>query len=168
MRNSVPAMVVSIILLFFNMIIAPSYFIGMINWRNDMNVAQTAARDFIDRAIDGSGVSDDMIADLNLSLASCTCTFEYDVKHETRLINPANGTPGSTDQYTTGIVMTEPDSSKSIVTQWVPTNSDVYSQGDIITIEIRQTSSNIFQQLAKNFLSSSYNNKTIRFSGMVR
>ena len=48
MRNSVVSTILSIIILFISLIVLPSFFIGVINWRTDMNTCQVAARNFVD------------------------------------------------------------------------------------------------------------------------
>ena len=78
MRQSIVSNVIAIIILFVSLIVLPSYFIGIINWRSDMNTCQTAARNFVDMVIDNGKISDKALTDLNLSIASCSGDFVYE------------------------------------------------------------------------------------------
>ena len=82
MRGSVVGMVVAIIVAFISLILLPAYFIGIINWRTDMNTCQNCARNFVDMVIDNGQITDRALSDLNLGLASCSSTFTYEVYKE--------------------------------------------------------------------------------------
>lgn len=151
MRSSIIGMVVGIIIAFLCLVVSPIYHTSIINWRDDMNTAQTAARNFVDKVIDTGEISDITLTDLNLMLATCTCSFDYEIWRETKVVNPA----GAGRTYTTW--------------QQVEIRSDtLWETGDIVTIEIRQTSQGIFQRLAAGFFNTTYSNRVIRLSGMVR
>ena len=151
MRNSVVANVLGIIILFLSLIILPTYFIGIINWRNDMNTCQTAARNFVDMVIDNGQITDKAVSDLNLSLAACTSTFTYDYYREEKTTNP-DGAGGS-------------------VTTWnycEVSQDTVWRSGDICTIVIEQKGMSVYQRIAAAILGTSYSRIEVRLSGMVR
>lgn len=152
MRNSITGIVIGVIILFIGAILLPIYFIACINWRDDMNTAQTAARNFVDKVIDTREVSEEALTDLNLALATTTCNFNYTYYRETKVVNPGE-TDGSTH------------------TTWQPaeiTSNTIWKTGDIVTIEITQTSDGLFQRFAQGFLGMGFNRREVRLSGMVR
>ena len=153
MRSSPVAIAISIVILFIGLIVLPSYYIGIVNWRNDMDTAMTAGRDFIDKAIDTRQISQDMEDDLNLALAGCSAHFSYSVVREIPITNPTAGNNGK-ETYPSYI------QSENL--------KEEFQTGDIITIEIKQESDTLFQRIAQTFLSTAYAKKTIRFSAMVR
>lgn len=152
MRNSVVSMVMGIIILFLSLVILPTYFIGVINWRNDLNTCQTAARNFVDMVIDNGQITDKCLSDLNLSLASCSSTFTYEYFREEKSTNPG-GIAGSA------------------VTSWnftEVTTDTAWRTGDIVTIVITQRGVNPFQRISQMILGTSYSTIEVRLSGMVR
>ena len=52
MKNNVVGIVISVIVLFMSLIVLPTYFIGIVNWRNDRAICLSAARNFVDMVID--------------------------------------------------------------------------------------------------------------------
>lgn len=151
MRSSTVGVIVGVILLFISIIVLPTYFIGITNWRDDMNTCQTAARNFVDMVIDNGQITDKALADLNLSLASCSNTFTYEFYREEKTTNP-DGAGGS-------------------VTTWnyVEVNKDTkWRTGDLCTITIKQQGMGVYQRLAAALLGTSYSKIEVRLSGMVR
>ena len=153
MRQNIVGNVISIIVLFIGLIILPSYFIGIIQWRQDMNICQTAARNFVDMVIDDRKITERALSDLNLSIASCTGDYNYEYFREEKIVNP------------------NPETANSYLTTWVHkdvTDDTKWRTGDIVTIVISQKKVNLFQRLATALLGSSWNNIEVRLSGMVR
>ena len=153
MRNSIMGLVLGVIVLFVGMILMPIYYNACMDWRDDMNTAQTAARNFVDKVIDTRTVSEEALTDLNLALATTTCNFTYKYYRETKVVNPD----------TSGVSVTH--------TTWQAaeiTDSTIWKTGDIITIEIEQSSVGLFQRFAQGFLGLGFNRRTVRLSGMVR
>ncbi len=153
MRDSIIGKVISVIILFLGFVVLPSYYIGVINWRNDMNTCQTAGRNFVDMVIDNGQITEWALTDLNLQIASCTGEFTYEYYREEKVVNP------------------NPDKPGEYITTWVhvEVNDDtVWRTGDIITIVISQKNANLFQRLSNALMSSSWNNIEVRLSGMVR
>ena len=153
MRNSIIGVVIGVLVLFVSLIVLPSYFIGIINWRTDMNKCQSAARNFVDMVIDNGQVSDRALSDLNLSVASCSSTFTYEYYREERVTNP------------------DPNTAGEVIVEWVHTDVDKdtnWRTGDLVTIVITQTNPNMFQRVSSMLLGTSYNNMEIRLTGMVR
>lgn len=151
MRNSIVGVILGVIILFIGMVLMPIYYVAVMNWRDDMNTAQTAARNFVDSVIDTKEVSEEALTDLNLALATTTCNFNYKYYRETKVVNPN----GSGATHTTW--------------QAAEIKSDtIWKTGDIITIEITQTSDGLFQRFAMGFLGMGFNRREVRLSGMVR
>lgn len=153
MRQSIVSNVIAIIILFVSLIVLPAYFIGIINWRSDMNTCQTAARNFVDMVIDNGKISEKALTDLNLSIASCSGDFVYEYYREEKVVNPD---PDHSGQYITTYAHVEVDQN----TEW--------RTGDIVTIVVTQKSMNLFQRLSNALMGASYNNIEIRLAGMVR
>lgn len=151
MRSSIIANVLGVIILFLSLIILPTYYIGIVNWRDDMNTCQTAARNFVDMVIDNKQITEKAMSDLNLSLASCSSTFTYEYYREEKTTNP-DGHGGSITTW--NYVEVEPD------TEW--------RTGDICTIVITQKGMNVYQRIGAAILGTSYNRIEVRLSGMVR
>lgn len=152
MRNSIVATVLGVIILFIALIVLPSYYMGVIHWRDDVNTCQTAARNFVDMVIDNGQITDRSLSDLNLSLAGCHSTFTYEYYREQRVTNP------------------DPVNGEAVV-EWVHTEVDEdtnWYSGDLVTIVITQQDQSLFQKLSSFLLGSSYNNIEIRLTGMVR
>lgn len=146
MRDSIIGKVIGVIILFYSLIVLPTYFVGVIQWRNDMNTCQAAARNYVDMIIDNGQITERAVTDLNLSLGSCYSTFTYNVYREEKITNPTG-------------------------TSWVYVDIEddtVWRTGDIVTIEITQEGSNIFQSLSAMMLGTSYQKVDVRLAGMVR
>ena len=159
MRNSIVGMIVGVIILFVSLIILPIYFVAIVNWRDDMNTAQTSARNFVDMVIDNGQITEKALSDLNLSLAGCTGTFTYEYYKEEKTTNPAikldaDGHEVHTTETTWNVVEVGPDT--------------IWREGDLVTIEIHQSGMNLFQRLAAATMGSYFTSVDIRLSGMVR
>lgn len=149
MRSSITGTVIGIVLLFYSMIVLPMYYLGCVQWRDDMNMVQNSTRNFIDKVIDTGEMSEDAVADFNLALASCSSTFSYKIYHEQIVTNPGLG--GKT------------------ITTWIYTeNMDDWNVGDIITVEVKQVSQNFFQRVSSMMIGLVYSNKSCTMAGMVR
>lgn len=154
MRNSIVSMMISVIIMFVSLIVLPLYFISVIDWRDDMNTIQSACRNFVDEVVDVGQITDQMVADMNLQLASCSSTFNWKISKKTKVTNP------------------DPDAALgATLTTWQPTDCNydtTFSTGDIIIVEVNQVSQNLFQRLSALLLGSSYNSRQCRLAGMVR
>ena len=152
MKISIAGLVVQLFLLFFSLIVAPIYFMSIIQYYKDVNRIQTAERNFVDYVIDNRQVSDAALAELNLSIAAVSTPVKVSIKRETRVINPGSQ-PGAVD------------------VTWVYAEYDkdtIWEQGDLISVEVKQEQANIMQQISSVFLGSSYNNIRMNLTGMVR
>lgn len=158
MRNSIVGVIIGVIILFLSLIVLPTYYISIVNWRDDMNTCQTAARNFVDMVIDNGQITDKALSDLNLSLAGCTGTFTYEYYKEEKTTNPA-------------VVMINGVETMGSETTWnvVEVNDEtIWREGDLITIVIHQNGLNLYQRLSSAILGSSFTTVEIRLSGMVR
>lgn len=167
MRSSIVSTILGLIILFISLIILPIYFVSIINWRDDMNTAQTAARNFVDMVIDNGQITDKALSDLNLSLAGCTGTFTYEYFKEEKVTNP------SVARDSFGNVITDEYGNKkaSTETTWnyvEVTPETTWREGDLITIEIHQSGMNLFQRLAATMMGTYFTKVDVRLTGMVR
>lgn len=151
MKSSIMGQIVGILILFIGLIILPTYYIGIVNWRDDMNTCQNAARNFVDMVIDNQQITDKAVSDLNLELAGCNSTYVYTVYREEKATNP--------------------DGQGGFIATWNHveiTDDTVWRQGDIVTIEISQRGLNIYQRISALMLGTGYTKIDVRLSGMVR
>ena len=153
MRNSTVGLIIGIVILFLGFNVQTIYFIGCIQWRDDVNTVQNATRNFVDSVIDTGEIAEDTLADFNLALASCQSTYAYKIYHEEIVTNP---------DPTTG----DPNATK---TTWIYTDDlDNWNTGDFITVEVKQVSENFFQRISSSMLSMVFGNRDCTLSGMVR
>lgn len=158
MRSSIVGTILGAAILFISLIVLPIYFVSIVNWRDDMNTCQTAARNFVDMVIDNGQVTDKALSDLNLALASCTGTFVYEYYKEEKTTNPAV-------RYINGVEVDTTETTWNIVTV---NNDTIWREGDLVTIVIEQQGMNLFQRLSAALIGSSYTSVEVRLSGMVR
>lgn len=158
MRVNMIGIILGIIIVFLSLIVLPVYYIGVINWRDDMNTCQVSARNFVDMVIDNGQVTDKALSDLNLSLASCSGTFTYEYYKEAKVTNPS--------------VKNENGEIVGFVeTTWNYTEVDkntTWNEGDLITIVIKQKKLNLFQRLSASITGNTVGAIDVRLSGMVR
>lgn len=152
MRTSIASMAVQVFILFISLVVLPIYFMSIIQYYIDVNRIQTAERNFTDYVIDNRQVSESALSELNLSIAAVSTPVRVYISRETRIINPGS-TAGAVDVSWTAAEYDE---------------NTIWSQGDLITVEVKQESANIMQQLSALFLGSSYNNLNMRLTAMVR
>lgn len=152
MRTSIASMAVQVFILFISLVVLPIYFMSIIQYYIDVNRIQTAERNFVDYVIDNRQVSESALSELNLSIAAVSTPVRVSIERETRIINPGS-TAGAVDVSWTAAEYDE---------------NTIWSQGDLISVEVKQESANIMQQLSSLFLGSSYNNLNMRVTAMVR
>lgn len=153
MRNSPASIIFGIIILFLGYIVLPIYYIGVIQWRDDMNIVQTETRNFLDTICDNHYISETALADFNLQLSSCSAVYTYEIIHEEMITNPNPDPNGIADTSTT----------------WVYTeNLKEFHRGDFVTIEVSQVSDNMFQRISAQFLSFVYGSRDFIATEMVR
>lgn len=152
MKTSIAGMAAQVFILFISLIVLPIYFMSIIQYYKDINMIQTAARNFTDYVIDNRQISDAALSDLNISVAAVSTPVTTKITRETRVINPSL-TPGQVDV-------------RWVYTEW--DQNTVWLQGDLVTVEIKQETGNLMQQISSIFLSSAYNNITVRLTAMVR
>lgn len=152
MKISIAGMATQVFLLFISLIVLPIYFMSIIQYYKDVNRIQIAERNFVDYVIDNRQVSDAALSELNISVAAVSTPVTVKVQRETRVIDPAI-TPGEVDV-------------KWVYAEW--DDHTTWLQGDLVSVECKQESANVMQQLSAVFLGSAYNNLNMRLTGMVR
>lgn len=151
MRQSVPAIVISILVLFLGLFVLPMYYISIFQWRNDYEIMYNECRNLTDRIIDTREYTEEMEEDFNLAVASTNNTFTASVTREVKMVNPDPLNPGST--YTS-----------YMVTDDIRT----YKQGDLVTVTIKQVGLSPLQTIASRILGQVYYTSDITYTARVR
>lgn len=107
-------------------------FIGEIEYTKGMDQALSYTQAFLDKVADTKILTEDMIADFNLEIASCSVGLDARISRETKVINPDPLNPGKT--YATYCL-----------------TDDIYNweQGDVITVEVRGVGTSVYEVLAE-------------------
>lgn len=153
MKISIAGMVTQVVILFLGIVILPIYYMSIIQYYKDVNRIMVAERNLIDYVIDNKQVADSALSEFNLTTAAVSTSVDVTITRETRVIDPSDDSPSKVD------------------VKWVAVDWDkdtVWLQGDLITVNVKQDSSNIMQQISGIFLGSMYNNLDMPMTGMVR
>ena len=153
MKISIAGMVTQVVILFLGIVILPIYYMSIIQYYKDVNRIMVAERNLIDYVIDNKQVADSALSEFNITTAAVSTSVDVTITRETRIIDPSDDSPSKVD------------------VKWVATDWDkdtVWLQGDLITVNVKQDSSNIMQQISGIFLGSMYSNLDMPMTGMVR
>ena len=159
MRHSTAAIVFSCIIVFLGLIIMPIYYLGIIQWRDDMNDAMVASRNFVDSIIDTGSISEDMENDFALTLASCDMGFTYKIERETKYASPNEPLIGNTSAY---------KYANATVSYVYTDDLTHFTKGDIVSITVTPTKFSAWQRIAMLMLNGTFSKKEIHYSAMVR
>ena len=146
-------MVTQVVILFLGIVILPIYYMSIIQYYKDVNRIMVAERNLIDYVIDNKQVADSALSEFNITTAAVSTSVDVTITRETRIIDPSDDSPSKVD------------------VKWVAVDWDkdtVWLQGDLITVNVKQDSSNIMQQISGIFLGSMYSNLDMPMTGMVR
>lgn len=146
-------MVTQVVILFLGIVILPIYYMSIIQYYKDVNRIMVAERNLIDYVIDNKQVADSALSEFNITTAAVSTSVDVTITRETRIIDPSADSPSKVD------------------VKWVAVDWDkdtVWLQGDLITVNVKQDSSNIMQQISGIFLGSMYSNLDMPMTGMVR
>lgn len=153
MKISIAGMVTQVVILFLGIVILPIYYMSIIQYYKDVNRIMVAERNLIDYVIDNKQVADSVLSEFNITTAAVSTSVDVTITRETRVIDPSEDSPSKVD------------------VKWVAVDWDkdtVWLQGDLITVNVKQDSSNIMQQISGIFLGSMYSNLDMPMTGMVR
>ena len=153
MKISIAGMVTQVVILFLGIVILPIYYMSIIQYYKDVNRIMVAERNLIDYVIDNKQVADSALSEFNITTAAVSTSVDVTITRETRIIDPSDDSPSKVD------------------VKWVAVDWDkdtVWLQGDLITVNVKQDSSNIMQQISGIFLGSMYSNLDMPMTGMVR
>ena len=153
MKISIAGMVTQVVILFLGIVILPIYYMSIIQYYKDVNRIMVAERNLIDYVIDNKQVADSALSEFNITTAAVSTSVDVTITRETRIIDPSADSPSKVD------------------VKWVAVDWDkntVWLQGDLITVNVKQDSSNIMQQISGIFLGSMYSNLDMPMTGMVR
>jgi hypothetical protein len=151
MRSAIPGTVIGIILATFMLVIAPLYYIGIVEWARSQSEVMSDTTELVDKVVDTRVLTEDMRADFNLALASKVYNYRATIMRETKIINPDPLLTGET--YTTYVVTD---------------NLSEWEQGDIITVEVEETGGNMFRVIAQGLLGLNIDDNSFRFTARIR
>ena len=151
MKSSVVSVVITIIVLVVSLLVLPTYFKSIENSRDDAVKVQNAMRNFLDVCIDNQKLPEEAIQNLNLDLAACTAGYSYTVRRDQKIVTPTVDGDYAISWVTVGV---EP--------------GDLLSQGDFITVTVKQDTLSIYQRIASILSSSSYEEYKSQMTAMVR
>lgn len=151
MRSSVIGTVVSGILVILLLVVTPLYYIGIVEWAKAENEVIADTRNLIDEVIDTRVLTDDMMADYNLSLAAKSNYYRATITREVKVVNPDPLNPGKT--HTNYMVVDD-------ITNW--------NKGDLITVKVEQVGTNYFRTISRAMLGLDIQSNDIQMTGRVR
>lgn len=151
MKTSVPGAVFLMVLVVLCLVITPMYYISIIQYAKAEDEMMSDVAIVIDKVIDTRELTEDMIADLNLSLAAKPMNYTLSITRETIVTNPDPAHPGST--YSTYIIA-----------------DDIhhYRKGDIITIRVEMFGGSMMTQIAEKLLGMRVADYDYQVAGRVR
>lgn len=151
MRSSIPGTVIGLILVVCMLIISPLYYVGIIEWAKSESEIMSDTSNLIDKVIDTRVLTDDMLADYNISVAAKAIKYRTVITRETKVVNPDPLNPGNT--YTTYVLVDD---------------TSIWKQGDIITITVEPISDSIYNRVSRSMLGLSVDSDGFTLSGRVR
>lgn len=150
MKNPIST-IIAVIAIIYLAYITPMYSIGLIQWARSQSEALSYTRDLLDEVTDTRVLTEDMLEDYALNMASASELYKYEIIRKEKCIMPDPEHPGQT--YTTYIVVDD---------------ISTYNQGDKIIIEVKPVGSNMYQVFSSAFSNTSTLNKGFRLAGRVR
>ena len=87
MANDIPGKIIGLLLAFVLTVIMPFVTVTVENEMLDRRLIIDDVSNFIDEVIDSRNVTDAMINELNVNLASYGVTVDYDITHYARSVN---------------------------------------------------------------------------------
>lgn len=150
-KGGFPSTMLNLILLILLCYVFPMMCVSVIQWARAEQEASFDTRTFIDKVIDTRQISEDMLSDYNLALASKSTYYVATIKREVKVTNPVPGNPGET-----------------YVTYMTVDNIDSWEQGDIITVEVEAVGLNYFQIIARSFFYMLFEDRSFTYSGRIR
>ena len=132
MANDIPGKFIGLLLAFVLTVIMPFVTVTVENEMLDRRLIINDVANFIDEVVDSRSVTDSMIDDLNVKLASYGMSVDYDITHYQRSVN-ADPTSDNSDYYVTYVKVRE---------------DAEYHKGDKISVHVYTTSYSTTEALA--------------------
>lgn len=151
MKTGVIGLVISIIVSSVTLFLGGMFFIGIILNVQSQHSALSYTRNLVDEVIDSRVLTDDMIADYNLALASLSNDYIAEFYREVRMVNPDPANPGYT--YNSYVITDE---------------TEKYKQGDVFTIKVNRVGISIYEVIARQVLGLAIREDEIILAGSVR
>ena len=131
MANDIPGKFIGLILAFILTVIMPFVTVTVENEMIDRRLIINDVCNFIDEVVDSRVITDSMIDELNVNLASYGMSVDYEITHYARSVNVD---PTSTDDY--------------YVTYVRQNNNTEYAKGDKISVHVYTTGYSATESLA--------------------
>jgi len=117
--HDIPGKVIGLVLAFVLCVIMPFVTVTVENEMIDRRLIINDVSNFIDEVVDSRYITDTMLKELNVNLASYGMSVDYEIKHYVRTVN--------TDPLTNG----------EYYVSYIPTgNTKTYSKGDKISVRV--------------------------------
>lgn len=143
--------IVSVVLIFVMLVITPIAYVSCTQWTRSRTVALVSMRSLIDEVIDTREMSDQALADFNLSLAGASESYKATITREVKVVDPDPLNPG-----------------KTVTSYVVVDNNRTYNQGDYIIIRVETLGMNTFQTIMLSLLGMDLPNDDEVLAGRVR
>lgn len=160
MRGNVVSNAISMIILTLVLVVTPFYLISIAeNVRSDYAV-MSETRNLIDEVIDSRTLTDDMLADYNLALASQSDAYRATITREVKVVNPDPQNPGNPS---------DPNDKGSYYTSYqVVDDNRTYNQGDRIVVDIDTVETSFLRNMVRYITNLYHGSSDFTFTGRVR
>lgn len=151
MRQSLPGMVIMIILLVLNLFVVPLYQQDIVRWRASEEEMMSDTAALIDKVIDTRTLTDAMLADYNYALAAKYVNYSVKIRREICVVNPDPLNPG-----------------KTIVSYVTVDDTSTFEKGDFIIVEVESFGSTPGASVASTIFGMSRPKTNFTLKGKVR
>lgn len=131
MSNDIPGKFIGLLLAFVLTVIMPFVTVTVENEMCDRRLIISDVTNFIDEVVDSRNITDGMIDELNVKLASYGMSVDYEITHYSRTVNVDPLKAG--DYYTSYVKVNQ---------------NETYSKGDKISVRVFTTSYSATEALA--------------------
>lgn len=151
MKISIPGVIVYLFLIIITLVAVPLYMISLAHWAKSETEMMSETAELIDKVIDTRTLTEDMLADFNLDLASKELNYKATIYREVKVVNPDPTQAGKT--YTAYVLADD-------ITTW--------EQGDNIVVEVESVGESKFTTLAARLMGLHVGDSKFTLSGRVR
>lgn len=135
--DKVPAIIILSILVIIELFTIPYYYTSITEYSIEVEEVISETKLLIDKVVDSKILTDDMVADFNISLASHQSDYVATIRRSRRVVILDTMTPEPTDV---------------VVTYVLVDNIKDYEQGDLITVTVNRIKPSRMQTFASRIL----------------